>query len=129
MTFPHLCSSLGMYYIDNSTAYTHLYPLSQSTEEGLLGPIDGAYMLWISEIIRRCYWVYKIRLHLMSITYIGICVVRIVFIDVVIIIFFFVCKNQIKEYNNYVDYLGFVHDLLHEEVVEITFADEIFLHV
>lgn len=45
MTFPHLCSSLGMYYIDNSTAYTHLYPLSQSTEEGLLGPIDGAYML------------------------------------------------------------------------------------
>lgn len=45
MTFPHLCSSLGMYYIDNSTAYTHLYPLSQSTEEGLLGPIDGANML------------------------------------------------------------------------------------
>lgn len=128
MTFPHLCSSLGMYYINNSTAYTHLYPLSQSTEEGLLGPIDGAYMLWISEIIRRYYWVYEIRLHLMSITYIGICVVRIAFIDVVIIIFFF-CKNQIKQYNNYVDDLGFVHYLLHEEVVEITFADEIFLHV
>lgn len=129
MTFPHLCSSLGI-HIDNSTAYTHLYPLSQSTEEGLvlLGPIDGAYMLWFSEIIRRYYWVYKIRLHLMSITYIGICVVRIVFIDVVIIIFF-LCKNQIKQYNNYVDDLGFVHYLLHEEVVEITFADEIFLHV
>lgn len=93
MTFPHLCSSLGMYYIDNSTAYTHLYPLSQSTEEGLLGPIDGANMLWISEIIRRCYWVYKIRLHLMSITY-GICVVRIVFIDVVIIILFFFAKTK-----------------------------------
>lgn len=92
MTFPHLCSSLGMYYVNNSTAYTHLYPLSQSTEEGLLGPIDGAYMLWISEIIRRYYWVYKIRLHLMSITYIGICVVRIVFIDVVIIIIFFLQK-------------------------------------
>lgn len=96
MTFPHLCSSLGMYYINNSTAYTHLYPLSQSTEEGLLGPIDGAYMLWISEIIRRCYWVYiyKIRLHLMSITYIGICVVRIVFIDVVIIFFFLQKPNK-----------------------------------
>lgn len=92
MTFPHLCSSLGMYYINNSTAYTHLYPLSQSTEEGLLGPIDGAYMLWISEIIRRCYWVYKIRLHLMSITYIGICVVRIAFIDVEILIIFFLQK-------------------------------------
>lgn len=64
----------------------------------------------------------------MSITYIGICVVRIVFIDFVIIFFFF-CKNQIKQYNNYVDDLGFVHNLLYEEVVEITFADEIFLHV
>lgn len=96
MTFPHLCSSLGMYYINNSTAYTHLYPLSQSTEEGLLGPIDGANMLWISEIIRRCYWVYKIRLHLMSITYIGICVVRIAFIDVVIIIYFFFLQKPNK---------------------------------
>lgn len=65
----------------------------------------------------------------MSITYIGICVVRIAFIDVVIIIYFFFCKNQIKQYNNYGDDLGFVHYLLHEEVLEITFADEIFLHV
>lgn len=66
----------------------------------------------------------------MSITYIGICVVRIAFIDVEILIIF-LCKNQIKQYNyyNYVDDLGFVHYLLHEEVVEITFADEIFLHV
>lgn len=54
--------------------------------------------------------------------------VRIAFIDVVIINIVF-CKNQIKQYNNYVDDLGFVHYLLHEEVLEITFADEIFLHV